>query len=139
MPLRPGKYLAQTAALLVLYPALGWMVVWAPRKPWSKALSPIDGMGLLALVLLFGVGMLGGWAAPRQTPFLAMMAVGAWPVLALIQMQREPTSHNLWPIEFLFYGLLSLVPFAGAFLGIALRAGRFGKRPRLRGRGASSP
>jgi len=46
-----------------------------------------------------------------------------FPIVATYEMSISPTSHNLWPFEFLLYGLFSIPAIVGSFIGsrISLR------------------
>ena len=120
--------------LAILYPLLGYLAIWLP---WTLMVSagraasqnPVDGFQPVSLVLLLGVGLLGGFAAPRVAPWWAVLTVAALPVIAFAEIARDPTSHNLFPFEFVFYVVLSLVAVLGAALARAFLRRRAGKAP----------
>jgi hypothetical protein len=120
--------------LAILYPLLGYLAIWLP---WTLMVSsgraasqnPVDGFQPVSLVLLLGVGLLGGFAAPRVAAWWAVLTVAALPVIVFAEMARDPTSHNLFPFEFVFYGVLSLVAVLGAALAKAFLRRRAGKAP----------
>jgi hypothetical protein len=119
----------RSAALVLLYVALGWLAVWGPWQlavaaGSSKASNPVDGMRWISAALLVVVGALGGAVAPRQSPWLAMATMGAFPLMAFVDMLRDPTSHNLWPIEFGMYAAMSLLAVAGAAVVASIRRRR---------------
>jgi hypothetical protein len=81
----------------------------------------IEGASELTYALLF-LGAVGLGAAFKVSPMLlGMFCMVGFPVLAIAEMAYDPTSHNLWPIEFLVYGVTSLVSIAGAFAGETVR------------------
>ena len=72
---------------------------------WSSAIG---------LVLL---GFFAGCFKPGMPWLWAAASVCILPVLAIVEMFQDPTSHNLWPLEFGFYGFMSLLTAAGAYFG----------------------
>jgi hypothetical protein len=51
-------------------------------------------------------------------PFLLGIAtVALLPILAIAEMSVSSATHNLWPLEFIIYGVISLCAFAGAITG----------------------
>ena len=90
----------------------------APAVAWKRA-------SLLSFILLFGAGIVAGTIAKRPfARFVGLGCLGVYPLLAIEEMIRDPTSHNLWPIEFAFYGVFSLVPLAGSMAANYLRSMR---------------
>jgi ABC-type polysaccharide/polyol phosphate export permease len=82
---------------------------------FSKLLRDVvERMGMIHLYLLFLSGVVWGlvvdkpysrWGAASQLSF--------FPIFAILQMFQDPTSHNLWPLEFMIYGFLAMVALAG--------------------------
>jgi len=92
----------------------------APLFPLIR--SGVEGMSLLTLVFLFCTGFLVGCFGVGHPLLLGIATVALLPILAIAEMCVSPTTHNLWPLEFMIYGLISLCAVAGAF------AGRFAMR-----------
>jgi hypothetical protein len=92
----------------------------APLFPLVR--SGVEGMSLLTLVFLFCAGFLVGCFGVGHPLLLGMATVALLPILAIAEMSVSSTTHNLWPLEFIMYGVISLCAVAGAF------AGRFAKR-----------
>jgi hypothetical protein len=110
---------------------LGLAAVLAPvwilhLRHYSAPLFPmvrtgVEGMSFLTLTFLFCAGIILGCLG-RGNPFLLGIAtVVLLPVFAIAEMIVSPTSHNLWPLEFAIYGLVSLSAVVGAFLGRFIR------------------
>jgi hypothetical protein len=91
----------------------------APLFPLIR--SGVEGMSLLTLVFLFCAGFLVGCFGVGHPLLLGMATVALLPILAIAEMSVSSTTHNLWPLEFIIYGVISLCAVAGAF------AGRFAK------------
>jgi hypothetical protein len=84
--------------------------------------SGVEGMSLLTLFFLFCTGFLVACFGLGHPLLLGMVTVALLPILAIAEMCVSSTTHNLWPLEFVIYGLISLCAVAGAF------AGRFAMR-----------
>ena len=87
----------------------------APLFPLIR--SGVEGMSLLTLVFLFCAGFLVGCFGPGHPLLLGIATVALLPILAIAEMSVSSTTHNLWPLEFMIYGLISLCAVAGAFAG----------------------
>lgn len=87
----------------------------APLFPLVR--SGVEGMSSLALTFLLLSGVLLGIVCPRHPLLLGASTMSAFPLLAIAEMSVSPTSHNLWPFEFVIYGFVSLVAVLGAFIG----------------------
>jgi hypothetical protein len=76
--------------------------------------SSVKNLSALHLLLLLAGGFF--WGLALRWPYsvcAAICQVGSLPVFAVIEMLRDPTSHNLWPFEFLIYAALALIPLLG--------------------------
>jgi hypothetical protein len=113
------------ASLLGLAAVVAPVWILRPRH-YSAPLFPlvrtgVEGMSFLTLVFLFCSGIILGCFG-RGSPFLlGITTVALLPVSAIAEMIVSPTSHNLWPLEFAIYGLVSLSAIVGAFLGRFVR------------------
>ena len=83
-------------------------------------------MSWLTLTSLFAIGIALGLASaalpkPRGAAPLVfgLMTMATFPITAFVDIAANPYSHNLWPIEFLFYAGIGMVAVAGAYLGFA--------------------
>ena len=75
----------------------------------------------LTLILLFASGIVLGVNFAIHPLMLGFATMAAFPALAFVDMAQNPYSHNLWPIEFVMYGLVSLLAVGGAYAGRALQ------------------
>ena len=92
----------------------------APLFPLLR--SGVEGMSLLTLVFLFCSGFLVGCFGVGHPFLLGIATVALLPILAIAEMSVSSATHNLWLLEFVIYGIISLCAVAGAFIG------RFAKR-----------
>ena len=82
------------------------------RNAW-EGLHPIFS-GVFVLV----IGGALAFARPKKWLVLGSSTILLFPLAALLEMLRDPSSHNLWPIEFMFYIVLIGGPgLLGAFIG----------------------
>ena len=89
----------------------------------------VKNLALLDVFLLFFAGFTWGLAKgwPRGI-FAAFFQVALLPVFATIEIFKDPTSHNLWPLEFIMYGFMGGVGAFGAALGLVLKSSKIGAR-----------
>jgi hypothetical protein len=100
----------------------------------KKTVSRIIGLFLSALlgicaislpvftfVILFVGGIVLGLIFSIQPVLLGMFSMAAMPVFSILEMIVDPNSHNLFPIEFIIYAVVSMVTVGGVFLGCRIR------------------
>ena len=115
---------------LVLSPLLGFMAFFVPvlftgNKEFIEEISFVslvsrtfENMVILpTLFSLFAVGFLLGFLCKKFWWLLGLITVLIFPVMSVYEMNVSPTSHNLWPIEFIIYGALSIPAITGSFFG----------------------
>jgi hypothetical protein len=72
-------------------------------------------------ILLTIAGIIVGYLKPEIWWLLGLATVILFPIASISEMVLYPTTHNLWPLELLIYGIMSIPPIIGAFLGSKLR------------------
>ena len=92
----------------------------SPLFPWVR--TGVENIGAANLVTLFVVGgALGALFCGRGRPawpfLVGMGTMALFPVFAIAEMFADPTSHNLFPFEFVMYFLVGLIAVAGAYVG----------------------
>ena len=79
--------------------------------------NPVDGMQIVSLLFLFVIGFIYGLIVPGRFWLGGVLAVSLLPVVAILEMIAHPKSHNLFPIEFLIYAILTLPGIIGGLVG----------------------
>jgi hypothetical protein len=118
----------------VVAPVLGLLAMVVPVLLWPPAAkhygdaplfplirNAVEGIGLAQLVLLFVAGVVLGLVSRSPAWLLGAAAISPLPIAALAEMIKDPTSHNLFPIEFAFYAVYGLFVAFGAFASHRLR------------------
>lgn len=90
-----------------------------PIRQSIEQMQPIP-----SFIGLFITGMVCGYLQPRYWHLLGLATVVLLPVIAIIEMALNSQSHNLWPIEFIFYGVFGFPGYLGATLGRRCRNAR---------------
>jgi hypothetical protein len=91
----------------------------APLLPWVRA--AIEEFSVVSAASFVAVGVLLGLMHPNRPVVLGVFMISAFPLIAVAEMVVDPTSHNLWPIEFIFYAVISALGIAGAYTGRMVR------------------
>ena len=47
---------------------------------------------------------------------IGLMSMALFPIAAICEMIVEPSSHNMFPFEFIIYGLITIPAIIGAYL-----------------------
>lgn len=69
------------------------------------------------IILLLGFGVIIGLIVRRFWFLLGLSSILIFPCVAIYEILNNPSSHNLWPFEFLVYGVFSIPPTIGVFVG----------------------
>lgn len=77
----------------------------------------VEGMKLYSLGLLVVVGLLLGLFGRGPVLLLGPATMLLFPIWSAADMLAGSTGHNLWPIEWFFYGIESLFGLLGAGIG----------------------
>jgi hypothetical protein len=91
---------------------------WYPSPLFPILRNAVEYLSKGALVWLFVAGGAAGLvfrSLPAVVVGMSMLAL--LPVAAVAEMMADPKSHNLWPLEFAMYAVISLAPAAGAAAG----------------------
>lgn len=63
-------------------------------------------IGAIALPIIALKRWRGPWRFAAGLPLLALLSLAA---VVSIGIMRDPTAHNLWPFEFVIWGIASLI------------------------------
>jgi hypothetical protein len=101
--------------LIILLSTVGFRVdprYHAPLFPIVRA--AVEQLSFASLAYLFAAGVAAGLIFRGLNKWLAgfSMLVGL-PLASVAEILVDSTSHNLWPLEFVMYGVLMLAPVAG--------------------------
>ena len=77
----------------------------------------IEEMSVASLLLLVGLSGLLGALTRSPGVLLGVLAMAAFPCMAGLEMLVDGQLHNLWPIEFAFYSMLTAPAVVGVYLG----------------------
>ena len=92
--------------------------------PWVR--TGIENGSLATLGFLLIAGMIPGFLDPKRFWLWGLATMSFLPIWAIAEMVVEsintqlPASHNLWPLEFVLYGLGTLPGLVGAGIGAIL-------------------
>jgi hypothetical protein len=123
---RKGLWLL-VAPLLGLTAMIVPVLMSRPAHWYDSPLFPVirnaqEYLSLWQLVLFFTVGLVLGFGSPSRALLLGAAAIILLPLAAFAEMVADPTSHNLFPFEFMFYAFYGVIVAAGAW--VAHRASR---------------
>jgi hypothetical protein len=85
--------------------------------------SLMKSMSVIQLLLLPAAGLL--WGMLFRWPYAicaAISGVGCLPAIVIMKIIEDPTSHNLWPFEFLVYAFLAVIAALVAGLGVLMKS-----------------
>jgi len=104
-------------APIVLDPPAAWPQ--APLFPIVReAVENVRPGSFIALAI---VGLLAGVLASAHWVLLGLAAVVLFPLCTIAEMIADPTSHNLFPFEFVMYAVFSIPAVVAAGLGRVAR------------------
>jgi len=89
-----------------------------PLWPIGQAIEQMQFIPTLFGLLITGIGL--GYIQPRYWHLLGLSTVVLLPLIAIVEMAQNSSSHNLWPIEFVLYGVYAFPGFVGAAIGCAV-------------------
>jgi len=111
----------QLVVVATIAAVAGYLAVWVPWKLAGSPKNMLDGMQLISLFYLMSVGFGCGLAVPHRFWVAGLASMSLFPVMAIIGVLRDPTSHNLLGVEFIMYGFLTLPVLFGAAVGKVIR------------------
>ena len=123
-PLRNLRAFALSALLGVLAvtaPVLLGTRTQLPSAPISGVVrAAVEHASLPSVLGLLLAGAVARYLVAAPVWLIGFGTVAALPVFAIAEMLVDPTSHSLWPIEFVMYGIGSVPGILGALVGHGL-------------------
>ncbi len=121
------------ASLLLAEATWGFLVAWVLSKTqhwYGCDLSATRPGRVIFTIALAGSGYLCGTYHPKHTwlfgPVSAAIPIAILAAGLIRDIERNPTSHNLWPFEVVFYPLLAVPAWIGASIGARMARRRNG-------------
>lgn len=91
----------------------------SPLFPW--VVTGIENLSLSTIGFLFLSGMLLGLLCPEHPWLLGLGTMALFPILSLIEMVVDSSSHNLLPFELFLYMFMTVPGIIGAYIGSFLK------------------
>ena len=137
-----SRKIVREVALAIGCSIAGYLAFWAPWKlalqaGRSVATNPIDGMQFATIILLPIIGFAAGLFLSERYWLGGASTVALLPLITIVEIFKEPKSHNLLGIEFMIYGFLALPGIIGGYLGKKTRASRTLAKFWSKGRGTA--
>lgn len=104
------------------YLSPGKTIVYYDASLFPIIATAIKNLSILpTAILLFLTGLIVGYLKPKMWWVLGFSTIILFPIAAILEMIVQPTSHNLWPFEFLLYAGLSVPAMIGALITANLK------------------
>jgi hypothetical protein len=123
-----GRTIIESAATFAAGTAILLLpVLSAPRHArYPAAFLPavrdaVEGIRPISFLLLLFLGLVLGVAARASALLLAAAAVAVFPIWSVVDAALGGQSHNLLPLEWLFYGLYAVIVLIGLAIGRGAR------------------
>ena len=117
---------AVLGALAVTAPVLLGDRTHLPPAPISGVVrAAVENAGIAAVLGLILAGAVARYFVAASIWLVGFGTVAVLPVFAFAEMLVDPTSHNLWPIEFVIYGIGAIPGILGAVAGHGLSPHEF--------------
>ena len=89
-------------------------------KQYESPLFPlirtgIEGISMYSFIFLFFSGAIVNYFSDLSFWKIGLMSMALFPIATFCEMIADPSSHNMFPIEFIFYGIYTIPAITGAF------------------------
>ncbi|MFT5713544.1 MAG: hypothetical protein ACI9WT_000079 [Flavobacterium sp.] len=116
----------KNASLLIVVSILGVISIILPvfilgdLKHYESPLFPllrtgIEGVSKYSFLFLLLSGCIVKLFSDAPSWKIGLMSMVLFPLAAICEMIADPTSHNMFPFEFIFYGFYTIPAIAGAY------------------------
>jgi hypothetical protein len=109
--------LAMILPVLIFPPAY-----WYDAPLFPVVRNAVEHVGREQLVLLFAVGIVLGFLSKIRPLVLGGASISLLPLTAIAEMAVDPTSHNLFPLEFMVYGFYGCIVAIGVLIAQRIRS-----------------
>jgi len=116
-----NKSFVTTVWVAVISAVCGYLAFYVPWKISGLGRTMIDGMQPVTFLFLLIIGFAGGIIIPRKFWLGGLCSVSLLPIIAIVEMFIDSTSHNLFPIEFFFYAVFGGIAILGGLIGKLFR------------------
>jgi hypothetical protein len=125
------RSLALDALALVVIAGLGLACVLLPVLTQASLMpaplfpllrTSIEQMTWAPIALLAALGLLAGLLTRLWPLFIALASVATLPIATIAELIADPTSHNLFPFEWMMYLLMAVPVLLTALVGSNIRA-----------------
>lgn len=96
-------------------------------KQYESPLFPIiatavNGISIWAIILLVISGFSISLFSKIEGWKIGLSTMALFPIMSILEMIVDTSSHNLFPLEFIFYALLAIPSIVGAYIAKGLIA-----------------
>jgi hypothetical protein len=81
----------------------------------------IEGVSLYSLLFLFLSGFIVKLFCKESSWKIGLMSMVLFPMAAICEMIADSSSHTMFPIEFIFYGIYTIPAIIGAYSSQLIR------------------
>ena len=95
-------------------------------KQYESPLFPlirtgIEGISMYSFIFLFFSGAIVNYFSDLSFWKIGLMSMALFPIATFCEMIADPSSHNMFPFEFIFYGIYTIPAITGAFFSDKLK------------------
>jgi len=76
----------------------------------------VEGISYWTFLFLFFTGFIMKKFTPLEGWKVGLLTMAFFPIVTFLEIISDSSSHNLWPIEFVFYSVYSIPAIIGAYL-----------------------
>lgn len=123
----------KNVSALIVASILGMLSIILPvfilgdLKPYDSPLFPIirtgiEGISTYSLSFLFLSGFIVKFFSNVPSWKIGLMSMVLFPLAAICEMIVDSSSHNMFPIEFIFYGIYTIPTIIGAYFSQLIKS-----------------
>ena len=97
---------------------------WMPSPLFPLLRTAIERFSWVPIASLAALGFVAGYFTRLPRLVIAGASVAILPLATIAEIAVDPSSHNLFPFEFVMYGLMALPVLGAAWIGRKIRASK---------------